>query len=187
MSPRRVLLAILASWLLIPVSCTLVAVPATKLLIESTARDLQAGEKPYLPPIVAVVDSAAPDGAVELVPLAELAARRAKTPTLTAWLPKPEGAIDQGDDRVLWRPVPSTGSAREMEVVQAKETGSHFFRYAVSKDGAVTPLRSTLYDMSHPFMAMALGFVLALLLRFVAARARRRLPPPLPPSPSPAS
>jgi hypothetical protein len=185
MSPRRLLLAVLASWFLIPVSCTLVAVPATKLLIAATARDLQAGEKPYLPPIVAMVDSAAP-GQVELVPLAELAARRAKTPTLTAWLPKTNGLTDVGDDRVVWRAVPSSGSAREMEVLQAKETGTHFFRYAVSKDGAVTPLRSTLYDMSHPFMAMALGFVLALLLRFLAARARRRLPPPVPPRPAPA-
>jgi hypothetical protein len=101
-------------------------------------------------------------------------------------LPKTDGLTDVGDDRMVWRAVPSSSGAREMEVLQAKETGTHFFRYAVSKDGAVTPLRSTLYDMSHPFMAMALGFVLALLLRFLAARARRRLPPPVPPRPAPA-
>lgn len=181
MSPGRVLLAILASWLLVPVTCSVVAVPATRLLIASTARDLQAGEKPYKTPLVAMADAAAP-GDVELVPLADVAARRAQTPTLTAWLPEPSGASGEGDDRVVWRPVPSSAGAREMEVVEAKETHSHFFRYAVSKEGVVTPLRSTLYDMSHSFLALALGLALALVLRFVAVRARRRLarPPPLP-------
>jgi hypothetical protein len=184
MSPRRLLLAVLASWLVIPVTCTIVAVPTTRLLIESTARDLQAGEKPHLHPVVAMVDRAAP-GKVELVPLEQLAARRAQATTLTAWLPEPNGLVDSGKTRVLWRPVPSSGSrAREMEVLQVAETHTHTFRYAVSKDGAVTPLRSTVYDMSHPFLALALGLMVAVALRFWAAIARGRLavPPPLPPS-----
>jgi hypothetical protein len=179
MSPRRLVIAVFASWLMLPVSCTVVTVPVTRLLVASTARDLQAGEKPYLPPVVAMVDSAAAHGDVELVPLADVAARRAQVPTLSAWLPAPQGSIGEDDDRVLWRPVPSTSAAREMEVVQVRETHSHTFRYAVSTDGSVTPLRSTLDDMSQPFMAMALGIVVALLLRWLAVRARRR-PPPVP-------
>lgn len=177
MSPRRLLIALFASWLLVPVSCTVVMVPVTRLLGASSARDLQAGEKPYLPPYVAMVDSAAP-GEVELVPLTEIAARRAKAPTLSAWLPEPNGSLGEGENRVLWRPVPSSGGvAREMEVVKVGDTHTHTFRYAVSKDGAVTPLRSTVSDMSHAFMAMALGLVVALLLRWLAVRARRRLEP----------
>jgi hypothetical protein len=74
-------------------------------------------------------------------------------------LAKPEGVIDEGDgeNRVLWRPVPSSGAAREMEVVDVHETHAHTFRYAVSKAGEVTPLRSSLYDMSQMFIALALG------------------------------
>jgi hypothetical protein len=187
MSPRRLLLAVFASWLLVPVTCSVVAVPVTRLLIASTVRDLQAGQPSHLPPFVPVVDRS-DSGEVQLVPLADLAARRAQTPTLTAWLPEPKGAAGDGDHRVVWRPVPSTGHARKMEVMRG-DTHTHTFRYAVSKDGQVTPLRSTLFDMSHMFMALALGIVVALLVRFLAAWARARMarPPPLPPRPSPSS
>jgi hypothetical protein len=77
MSPRRLLIAVFASWLMLPVSCTLVAMPTMRLLSAAAVRDLQAGEKPYLPPMVAMADTAKP-GPVELVPLDSLAQRRAR-------------------------------------------------------------------------------------------------------------
>lgn len=164
---------------MVPVSCTVVTVPVTRLLIAANVRDLQAGEKPQLQPSVAMVDTAAP-GEVVLVPLDKLAARRAQTPTLSAWLPQPDGSSGEGDDRVLWRQVASSAGGREMELVQAAETHTHTFRYAVAKDGAVTPLRSSVYDMSFMFLALGAGMVVAFFLRWLAIRARRRSPPPVP-------
>ena len=186
MSPRRLLLAVVASWLLVPVTCTVVAVPAMRMLEASTRRDLLAGDKPALPPLVAVVDSAAPDK-VELLTLADFTARRSQTPTLTAWLPNPNGAEGEGDERAVWRQVGTRGSSREMELLQPGDTHTQKFRYAVSKDGAVTPLSSSVFDISHMFMALAVGIVLAVGLRLGAAVARQRrpVPPPLPPTPGP--
>ena len=178
MSPGRLLSAVFASLLMLPVSCTLVTVPAMRVMERLGVRDLQAGEKSHLPPLVAVVDGTA-NAKVELIPLEQLAERRARTPTLTPWLPVPNGSSGEGERRELWRQVASSAAGREMEVVRMSDDYTHTFRYAVSPEGAVRPLRSKVSEVGQMFVALAIGVVVALLLRWLALRARRR-PPPLP-------
>ena len=181
MSLRRLVIAVFASVLMLPVSCTVVMVPTMRLLMATGERDLRAGETAHLPPSVAMASAAAPD-AVEFVPLAQMEARRRETPGLSAWLATPDGIVGENEDRHRWRTLSSSADRREMELIHAAENYTHTFRYAVTPDGAVTPLRSTLFSIGQMFAAIPVGMAVALLLLWLARRARKRMratPPPL--------
>lgn len=175
MISRRLLLAIVASPMFLPVSGAVGAIPASHLFSHASTRDLAAGERAYEPVDVPLVDPAMPGVAV-LIPVAQVPEALAKWRSLTLHLPPAGGTPAPDDARVEWRVVDETGGAQVVELQRIAVRDTHIVRYRTA-DERVTLLTSRMFTRPHSFAGLGVGIVFAVLVHLLARRAKRRLPP----------
>lgn len=177
MFTRRLLIAILASPMFFPVSCSTGAIPAAHGFSFASTRDLAAGEAPYFPPIgIPLVERAAP-GAAVVFPAPQVPEALAQWPGLTPRLP-PLGntAGRERDSRVLWKEIESSADAELIEVRLVTTGWTRIDRYRAT-DAGIELLTSRVFTRPHAFAGFGVGVVFATVVYALARRAKRRLPP----------
>jgi hypothetical protein len=171
MSPKKLLLAVLASVFFLPVSCTVAMFAVARTLPAATTRDLARGDAPHLPIEVPLFAGDAA-GEPRFVALADVPAMLAATPALT---PRPpgDGTSGEGESRERWRIIGRDGDAQVVELQRIRENYAHTVRYRAT-DAGVAPLTSRLWAMHHAFIGFAAGVATAFAVWLAARRWRKR-------------
>ena len=173
MEAKKVLLSILASTFFMPVSCTVTMVPAARGMSAAMTRDLTGGAEPHLRRAVPLFDA----GTGELATVVEIEAVRSTlsaSPSLTP-RPRADGVDGEPGDQYRWRIESSAGDASVVEFRDVSENYTHTFRYRVDGD-RVAPLTSHLWAVPPAFSGAMAGLLVAFAVRFLARRARGRMP-----------
>src|SRR5688500_13847269 len=161
MPDRRLLLAVLASPLFLPVSCTTVMLPVAHALSHAQVRDVAAGEALYVTPLqLPLVDRADPRAAIAL-DVAALPAALERWPSLTPRLPPEGNTRGPGKDRLFWRVLDDGPHGQLVELRHDSLAFKHTVRYRATGTG-VTLLSSRLFSGRHAWPGFAVGLAAAL-------------------------
>ena len=175
MFTRRLLLAIAASPMFLPVSAAVATVPAAHLISLATTRDLAAGAEPHGGPVGVPLVAKAMPGAAVVFPVAQVPDALAKWPSLTPRLP-PRGGTAWGDaDRLEWTARDAGGGAQLVEARYVTRRATRIVRYRAT-DAGVALLTSRMFTRVHAFAGLGVGVAVAVAIYLVARRLRRRLP-----------
>lgn len=151
MKVARLFVLLFASQWMVPVSCSVLLLPTMHAASRLGDRDLQAGERPYLPLKIVMQEPRR----VVLVELADVPAQHAAVPVRSLRLDGDQGDVVDGD-RYYWRRV-----GAEVEVEHVAENFTHTYRYAVAADGTILPRSSRLLAIGHMFQAVLIAPLLA--------------------------
>lgn len=171
---RPLLLAVLASPLFVPVSCTSVMLPVAHGLSHASTRDLAAGEPLYITPLqVPLVDRTDPGMSVAW-DVADLPGALARWPGLSPRLP-PEGHTQgPGKDHLFWRVLADDPGGQLVELRHENLAFKHTVRYRATDTGVVL-LSSRLFSDRHSRPGFAVGLLFAVVLYGLMRRLRKRL------------
>jgi len=168
MIPRKLLLALLASPMFVPVSCTTAMLPAARGFSQLDARDLAAGEPAQAPLRVLLVDRTWPATALP-VPVAEVPAMLERWPGLTPRLPARGATLGPDQEELTWRVLDDADGVQtvELQVMVSRETLTLHYR---ARETGVEPQAARRFLLWHG----AAGFVVALAFALGLQRVMRR-------------
>jgi hypothetical protein len=176
MLSRTLLIAVLASPLFVPVTCTSVMLPVAHGLSHARVHDVAAGEPLYVPEVsVPLVERLNPNPALAVaIDIDELPAALQRWPGLTPRLPPDGNTAGPGADRLYWRVLDEGPDGQRVELLHDGADVEHTVRYRATEAG-VTLLTSRRFSdaESRPGFAVGLAVALALMVAMRRVRARR--------------
>lgn len=173
MVKRSLLLAVLASPLFVPVSCTSVMLPVAHGLSFAGVRDVAAGAAPYATPIqVPLVDRTDPRMALAM-DLGELPAALERWPGLTPRLPPEGNTAGPGKDRLYWRVLSDGADGQRVQLRHDSLAFKHTVVYRAT-DAGVTLLSSRRFSGREAWPGFVVGLGVSLALMGAMRRVRRR-------------